>query len=137
MEYALLLAFIVGIAMMLNGSNLGGVVKGVFDDVAEVIANFTDSRTPEEKDFANMIKIGEGLARNFKYRESYVSDPYQDEKSEGCVSLPYNYISVVVLPDGTVDVYFDGTLGRYQVIGIATCQMQIKKDMARHLKMPG
>ena len=111
-EYALLLAFIVGIAMMLNGSNLGGAVKGVFDDVAEVIANFTDSRTPEEKDYANMKKIGEGLARNFKYRESYVSDPYQDEKSEGCVSLPYNYISVVVLPDGTVDVYFDGYIGQ-------------------------
>ena len=37
-EYALLLAFIVGIAMMLNGSNLGGAVKGVFDDVAMVLA---------------------------------------------------------------------------------------------------
>ena len=33
-EYALLLAFVVGIAMMLNGANLGGAVKGVFDDVA-------------------------------------------------------------------------------------------------------
>ena len=27
-EYALLLAFVVGIAMMLNGANLGGAVKG-------------------------------------------------------------------------------------------------------------
>jgi Flp pilus assembly pilin Flp len=33
-EYALLLAFIVGLAMMLNGSNLGSAVKGVFNDVA-------------------------------------------------------------------------------------------------------
>lgn len=36
-EYALLLAFVVGIAMMLNGANLGGAVKGVFDDVAAVL----------------------------------------------------------------------------------------------------
>ena len=107
-EYAMLLAFIVGIAMMLNGSNLGGAVKGVFDDVAEVIANFTDSRTPEEKDYANMKKIGEGLARNFKHGNSSLSDPYQDEKSDDAVKMPYNYLSVVVLPDGTVDVYFDG-----------------------------
>ncbi len=32
-EYALLLAFVVGIAIMLNGSNIGGAVIGVFDDV--------------------------------------------------------------------------------------------------------
>ncbi len=36
-EYALLLAFVVGIGMMLSGSNLGGAVKGVFDDVAIAI----------------------------------------------------------------------------------------------------
>ena len=36
-EYALLLAFVVGIAMMLNGANLGGAVKGAFDDVASVL----------------------------------------------------------------------------------------------------
>ena len=36
-EYALLLAFIVAIAMMLNGANLGNAVKGVFDDVAIAI----------------------------------------------------------------------------------------------------
>ena len=33
-EYALLLAFVVGIAMMLNGANLGGAVKDTFDKVA-------------------------------------------------------------------------------------------------------
>jgi len=32
-EYALLLAFVVGIGMMLSGSNLGSAVKGVFEDV--------------------------------------------------------------------------------------------------------
>ncbi len=36
-EYALILAFVVGIGMMLNGSNLGGAVKGLFDDVAAVL----------------------------------------------------------------------------------------------------
>lgn len=36
-EYALLLAFIVGLAVMLNGSNIGGAVKGVFDDVVAVL----------------------------------------------------------------------------------------------------
>ena len=37
-EYALLLAFVVGIAMMLNGADLGGAIKGVFDDAAAVLA---------------------------------------------------------------------------------------------------
>ena len=36
-EYALLLAFVVGIAMMLNGANLGGAVKDTFDKVASVL----------------------------------------------------------------------------------------------------
>ena len=36
-EYALLLSFVVGIAMLLNGSNIGGAVKGVFDDVASYL----------------------------------------------------------------------------------------------------
>ena len=36
-EYALLLAFVVGIAMMLNGANLGSAVKDTFDKVAAVL----------------------------------------------------------------------------------------------------
>lgn len=36
-EYALILAFVVGIAMMLNGSNLGGAVKDTFDKVASLL----------------------------------------------------------------------------------------------------
>ena len=36
-EYALLLAFIVGLAMMLNGANLGGAVKDTFDKVVAVL----------------------------------------------------------------------------------------------------
>lgn len=36
-EYALILAFVVGIAMALNGTDIGGAVKGVFDDVAALL----------------------------------------------------------------------------------------------------
>ena len=37
-EYAVLLSFIMGLTMMLNGANLGGAVMGVFDDVTYVLA---------------------------------------------------------------------------------------------------
>ena len=37
-EYALLLAFVVGIAMMLSNSNIGSAVNRVFDDVADYLA---------------------------------------------------------------------------------------------------
>lgn len=40
-EYALLLAFVVGIAMMLNGADLGGAVKDTFDKVAAVLGGET------------------------------------------------------------------------------------------------
>ena len=43
-EYALLLAFVVGIAMMLNGTNLGSSVKGVFDDVALVLGGKSENK---------------------------------------------------------------------------------------------
>jgi Flp pilus assembly pilin Flp len=36
-EYVLLLAFIAGLAMMLNGANLGGTVKGVVNDLAALL----------------------------------------------------------------------------------------------------
>ena len=42
-EYALLLAFIVGLAVMLNGSNIGGAVKGVFDDVAALLSGKSEN----------------------------------------------------------------------------------------------
>ena len=47
-EYALLLAFVVGIAMMLNGANLGGAVKDTFDKVAAVLGG--------EKKYADLLK---------------------------------------------------------------------------------
>ncbi len=39
-EYALLLAFVVGIAMMLNGANLGGAIKGTFEGVADYLGGY-------------------------------------------------------------------------------------------------
>jgi len=51
-EYALLLAFIVGIAMMLNGTNLGGAIKGVFDDAAAVLAG--EEKPVAAKDWGHM-----------------------------------------------------------------------------------
>ena len=37
-EYALLLAFVVGIAMMLNGANIKGEVNEIFDDVVSLLS---------------------------------------------------------------------------------------------------
>ena len=42
-EYALLLAFVVGIAMMLSSSNLGGSLHYLFDDVAFVLEGESDT----------------------------------------------------------------------------------------------
>ena len=47
-EYALLLAFVVGIAMMLNGSNIGSAVQGLFNNVAAVFGDV--------KDYASALK---------------------------------------------------------------------------------
>ena len=41
-EYVLLLAFIAGLAMMLNGANLGGTVKGVVNDVVALLGGKSD-----------------------------------------------------------------------------------------------
>lgn len=48
-EYVLLLAFIAGLAMMLNGANLGGTVKGVVNDLAALLGG-------EKKTYAGYYK---------------------------------------------------------------------------------
>ena len=53
-EYALLLAFVVGIAMMLNGADLGGAIKGVFDDVATALGFERDYASVD--DYASAVK---------------------------------------------------------------------------------
>ena len=74
-EYALLLAFVVGIAMMLNGANLGGAVKDTFDKVATFLADGSTSNEPvfdltttegkQKKDVYTMKKIGAALKKLF------------------------------------------------------------------------
>lgn len=67
-EYALLLAFVVGIAMMLNGANLGGAIKGVFDDVAAVLSG-------EEKiDFAAWSKKGKNQLHDYENDKDIIDD---------------------------------------------------------------
>ena len=58
-EYALLLAFVVGIAMMLNGTNLGNAVKGVFDDVAAVLGGGKENKYAEGLSKWSSIKYSE------------------------------------------------------------------------------
>ena len=55
-EYALLLSFVVGIAMLLNGSNIGGAVKGVFDDVVTVFSDVKDYASALMKSDSQLIK---------------------------------------------------------------------------------
>ena len=62
-EYALLLSFIVGLAMMLNGANLGGAVKDVFDDVSNVLASING----DGKEF----DIPASLAAIYNIRKNY------------------------------------------------------------------
>lgn len=114
-EYAILLAFIVGLSVMLQGVGIKDAVAGVFGDVAAVLAgNQEDLSSPEGRqkhDIAAMKKIGEGLTSVFKHKENK-KDEF--DKVEEPIVMPYNFINVVVLTDGTVDAYIDGSgLGWY------------------------
>lgn len=72
-EYALLLAFVVGIAMMLNGTNLGGAVKGVFDDVAMVLGGGSKNKYAAAFDKWH-DKSKEWLIANTSSEERYEAD---------------------------------------------------------------
>ena len=54
-EYAVLLAFIVGLAMMLNGADISGTVKKTFDNVAVTLGAV--------KDYASAIKNWSSLSK--------------------------------------------------------------------------
>lgn len=103
-EYALILAFVVGIGMMLSGSNLGGSVKSVFDDVANVLLGPEyDLNTPEGRlaaDKARIKKLGESLAAHFKKKN--VKDDYPKDNP---VDLIGDYINILVLPDGSLNIF--------------------------------
>lgn len=51
-EYALLLSFVVGIAMLLNGANLGGAVKDTFDSVANLLAGNSSNSSSSTNTYA-------------------------------------------------------------------------------------
>lgn len=55
-EYALILAFVVGIGMMLKDANLGGAVIGVFDDVAAVLGGGSSSNSKYAVAFSKWSK---------------------------------------------------------------------------------
>ena len=57
LEYALLLAFVVGIAMMLNGANLGSAVMDAFDSVASLLGG-------EKKGYAWALENLSGLSKD-------------------------------------------------------------------------
>ena len=105
-EYALLLAFVVGIAMMLNGANLGSAVAGVYDNVANVLfGSEYDLSTPEGRlaaDKARIKKLGEAIAANFK-KKNVKKDDY--EKVDNPAILNGDYLSILVLPDGSINIY--------------------------------
>ena len=108
-EYALLLAFVVGIAMMLNGANLGSAIKGVYEDVANVLfGSEYDLSTPEGRlaaDKARIKKLGEAIAANFK-KNNAKKDDYK--KVDNPATLNGDYLSILVLPDGSLNI-FTGT----------------------------
>lgn len=102
-EYALLLAFVVGIAMMLNGTNLGGAVKDTFDSVASLLGGETVALTPEEADKKKMLTLSEKLQNSFKFRKSsWGVDP------DGKMVLGDDFVCVYVTKDGTADIYVRG-----------------------------
>lgn len=105
-EYALLLAFVVGIAMMLNGANLGSAVAGVYDNVANVLfGSEYDLSTPEGRlaaDKARIKKLGETIAANFK-KNNAKKDDYK--KVDNPATLNGDYLSILVLPDGSLNIY--------------------------------
>ena len=102
-EYAILLAFIVGLTAMLM--NAGGIKDAVIDTFDRV-ANFIALTTPEGRlaaDKARIKKLGESLAANFK--KNGVENSYQNENA---VDLRGNHLSILVLPDGSMNLWCDG-----------------------------
>ena len=109
-EYAVLLAFIVGLAAALQGVGLKDAVVGVFDDVTAVLAGGEEFDLNSEEgrnkaiaaDYANLKKIGEKIKETF-----YING---QEQANGRYHLPGEF-SVVVLPDGTADVLINDMQG--------------------------
>ncbi len=107
-EYAILLAFIVGLAAMLMGN---GGIKDAVIDTFDRVATFIACTTPEGRlaaDKARIKKLGEAIAANFKRNNNNVIDDYT--KADSYAVLKGEYISILVLSDGSVNI-FTGTGG--------------------------
>lgn len=92
--------------MMLNGANLSSAVKGVFDDVAMVLAGGEefDLSTPEGRkaaDVAKMKKIADALRASFKAKDN-------NDTENTRLKMVKNYVQVAVFADGTTDIFVDG-----------------------------
>ena len=92
--------------MMLNGTNLGSAVKGVFDDVAMVLAGGEefDLSTPEGRkaaDVAKMKTIADALRASFKAKDN-------NDTENTRFKMAKNYVQVAVFADGTTDIFVDG-----------------------------
>jgi len=99
-EYAVLLAFIVGLAMFLQGGGLAGAVKETFDNVA----NFIALTTPEGRLKADKTRIKNlGLAIAANFIKSGATDTF--DKDKNAVSMRGDYVSILVLPDGSMNIF--------------------------------
>ncbi len=127
-EYALLLAFIVGLAVMLNGTGISGEVKNTFDSVASLLGgektyaqrvnewkNLTRAQlaaiSPEER-LKSDRELLESLARHFLSRpveevqqeieDTINHDMYDESKNQsGLYGSIYNSREKQTNPDGT------------------------------------
>ena len=67
-EYALILAFVVGIALALNGSNIGGAVKDTFDSVASLVGG------EDRIDLAAWRKMGKNQLHDYENDKDLVDN---------------------------------------------------------------
>ena len=113
-EYVLILAFIAGVAFMMFGGEGGlkGTVVSTFDKTVELLANLDDSRSPEEKDLANLKKVTNAVADNLKLSSSPTDTSTWNKVEDGQLVIQKNYAVLYVFPDGSTDLFVDGLSGQ-------------------------
>ena len=107
-EYAVLLAFIVGLAAFLGSGGIKDSVAGVFDSVVELLDSATGSQTPEEKEATSIKAFANLLAEKFTLGKHITANNKDlvDEQSK-TITTSGSWMGIVVFPDGTVDVIVD------------------------------
>ena len=140
-EYALLLAFILGIAMVSFNSGLRSSITSIFDNtVAALTTSSSDNlSTPEGRlshDFSSMKGIGEALSSVF-FRTWGDASIDNFEKIDNPIAMPKNFITLVVLPDGTIDACIDGVEGKGGYAWYSGFSDENKAIYGEQLKMAG